>query len=195
VVELTGRPSVLIAIDGEMAKGSGRSIPAFDLHGALTMCSEHFERFGGHRAAAGITIESAKIPAFAAAFNRIARQQLTYDDLAPEIRLDFELPLSAVNDELFDLLRECEPHGVGNPGPVFFTRNVRSVGSVRKLNESGIRMRIKDGNTEIEAIDWDFGRRLSGIDLSMPMDIAYRLDREEYQGMARLQARIADIRQ
>lgn len=195
VVEQTGRPTLMIAIDGEIGKGSGRSIPAFDLHGALTECRDHFLRFGGHRAAAGITIETAKIPAFAERFNRIAQDRLSFDDLAPEIRLDLELPLSAASDELLDVLRECEPHGVGNPGPVFMTRGVRADGAPRRIGENGIRTRLTQAGGAIDAIAWDFAHRLSGIDWSAPMDIAYRLERDEYQGRARLQARIADIRQ
>lgn len=195
VVEQTGRPTLMIAIDGEIGKGSGRSVPAFDLHAALTECREHFLRFGGHRMAAGITIEAAKIPAFAEHFNRIAQERLSYDDLAPEIRLDLELPLSAASDELIDALRECEPHGVGNPGPVFFTRGVRAEATPRRIGETGIRTRLTQSGGSLEAIAWDFAHRLSGIDWSAPMDVAYRLERDEYQGRARLQARIADIRQ
>jgi single-stranded-DNA-specific exonuclease len=142
-----------------------------------------------------VTIEASMIPAFAEQFNQIASERLTYDDLAPEIRLDLELPLSAASDELLDVLRECEPHGVGNPGPVFFTRGVRAEGAPRRIGETGIRTRLTQAGGALDAIAWDFAHRLGGIDWSAPMDIAYRLERDEYQGRTRLQARIADIRQ
>jgi single-stranded-DNA-specific exonuclease len=195
VVEHTGRPALLIAVDGEMGKGSGRSIGAFDLHGALTECREHFTRFGGHRMAAGVTLEARRIPAFAEQFNRIASARLSYEDLAPELRLDLELPLSAACDELFDVLRDCEPHGMGNPGPVFITRNVRAAGPPRRIGATGLRARLSKDGSVLDAIAWDFAHRVDSIDWSAPIDVAYRLERDEYQGRSRLQARIADVRQ
>jgi single-stranded-DNA-specific exonuclease len=194
VVEQTGRPTLLIAVEDGIGKGSGRSIPAFDLHGALTECKHHFIRFGGHRAAAGITIEASAIEPFAAEFNAIARSRLTMSDLAPELRIDLELSLGDASDELLDVLRDCEPHGIGNPGPMFVARGVRA-DAPKRIGESGIRTRLRQEGTSLDAISWEFAPRIATVDWAAPMDIAYRLERDEWQGRARLQARIAGIRQ
>ena len=195
VVEETGRPALLIAVENGVGKGSGRSIPAFDLHGALVACREHFVRFGGHRAAAGVTIAAPEIPAFAEHFNAIARERLTLSDLAPELRIDLDLPLAEATDDLLKLLRHCEPHGIGNPAPVFLACGVHADAAPKRIGDSGIRTRLTAGAVSLDAIAWEFAHRVAGIDWSAPMDVAYRLERDEWNGRSRLQARIADVRQ
>lgn len=195
VVEETGRPAILIAIENGVGKGSGRSIPPFDLHAALTACRAHFVRFGGHRAAAGITIDAANIGAFAADFNAIARERLTADDLIPELRVDLDLPLGSATEGLLKLLRHCEPHGIGNPGPMFVAHGVHADGTPKRVGENGIRIRLTDDTNTLEAISWDFAPRVASVDWAAPMDVAYRLERDEWQGRIKLQARLADIHQ
>ena len=195
VVEETGRPAILIAIENGIGKGSGRSIPPFDLHSALTACRGHFMRFGGHRAAAGITIDAANIGAFAADFNAIARERLTADDLIPELRVDLDLPLGSATESLLKLLRHCEPHGIGNPGPMFVAHGVHAEAAPKRVGDNGIRVRLTDDTNALDAISWDFAPRVSTVDWTAPMDVAYRLERDEWNGRIKLQARLADIRQ
>lgn len=195
VVEETARPTVLVALDGDVGKGSGRSIPAFDLHGALVECRDLFVRFGGHRAAAGVTIDAARIDEFAERFNDVARSRLKPEDLSHRLHIDLELPLSEATDKLVDALKHCEPYGVGNPAPVFLSSGVSAAAAVRRIGESGIRTRLARGPAAIDAVAWDFSHRVGDFDWSAPIDVAYRLERDEWQGRARLQARIADIRQ
>ena len=195
VVEETGRPAILIAIENGIGKGSGRSIPPFDLHSALTACRTHFIRFGGHRAAAGITIDAANIGAFASDFNAIARERLTADDLVPDLHIDLDLPLGAATEDLLKLLRHCEPHGIGNPGPMFAAHGVHAEAAPKRIGDNGIRVRLTDDTNALDAISWDLAPRIATIDWAAPMDVAYRLERDEWNGRVRLQARIADIRQ
>jgi len=195
VVEQTGRPTLMIAIENGVGKGSGRSIPCFDLHGALTRCRHRFVRFGGHRAAAGITINAAEIDAFRDEFNAIALSEITADDLAPELRIDLELPLAAASEDLLRIMRHCEPHGPGNPAPVFVSRGVRSEGVPRRVGEAGVRARLVGDGGALDAISWDLAPRMDTVDWSAPMDVAYRLERDDWNGRVRVQARIADIRQ
>jgi len=195
VVEETGRPAILIAVENGVGKGSGRSIPPFDLHGALTACREHFIRFGGHRAAAGITMNASGIAAFAERFNAIARERLRPEDLVPELHVDLDLPIALASDDLARLLRHCEPHGIGNPAPMFLARGVRADAVPRRIGDSGIKARLTDDAKSLDAISWEFADRLESIDWSAPFDIAYRLERDEWQGRLKVQARLADIRQ
>src|SRR3954462_10431434 len=104
IVEEFGRPTVLIALDGDEGKGSGRSISAFDLHGGLSECRDMLLRFGGHRSAAGVTIAADRVAEFAARFNEVAASRLSEDDLVPELRVDLEMPLDQANPELEALL-------------------------------------------------------------------------------------------
>ncbi len=194
VVEEFGRPAVLIGIDGEIGKGSGRSISAFDLHGALSECSDLFTRFGGHRAAAGVTIPRANIDAFRHRFNEVAKRRLTPDDLVPEIRIDLEVPLEQVNEELEAMLRHFEPYGMGNPSPVLVARSVTLSGVPRAIGRDGMKTILQAGAGSLDAIGWGMADRIPHLPPGAVVDIAFRLERDEYQGVSRLQARIADIR-
>jgi single-stranded-DNA-specific exonuclease len=194
IVEETGRPAVLIALDGDEGKGSGRSIAAFDLHAGLGECRELFKRYGGHRAAAGVTIDAANVARFAERFNEVARARLTEDDLIPEMRIDLELPIDAANEELEALFRHFEPFGVGNAAPVLVARGVRLAAPPRIVGSDGLKLRLRTARGELEAIGWGMAARLPEISLGAPFDVAFRLERDEYRGESRLQARLADLR-
>lgn len=194
LVEEFGRPVILIALDGEMGKGSGRGIPSIDLHGALTRCEDLLLRFGGHRAAAGVTIARDRVADFAQRFNEVAASMLTPEDLIREVRIDLELAIEFANDELERMLRHFEPFGVGNPTPVLAARGVSLAAAPRLIGRDGLKLRLSTGVGELEAIGWGMGPRMAEFDTSRPVDIAFRLERDEYRGKSRLQARIADIR-
>lgn len=196
VVEETGRPAVLVALEAAgHGKGSGRSIPAFDLHAALGACREHLVRFGGHRAAAGVTIEREQLAEFARAFNAVALERLAPDDLVPELRIDADLPLAEANPELEAMLRHFEPFGVGNASPLLLSRGVRLASRPRALGRGdGVRVRLEQDGARLEAIAWGFASRLAGFAEGSVVDVAYRLERDDYRGETTLQARLADIR-
>jgi single-stranded-DNA-specific exonuclease len=193
IVELYGRPAVLIAIDGEYGKGSGRAIHALDLHAALGECSDLLLRYGGHRAAAGITIERGRIPEFTARFNDVCRSVLAPEDLIPEVRIDLEIAIDGANTELERLLRHFEPFGMGNPSPVLVARGVRLVAPPKLIGRDGLKLRLSAGKGELEAIGWGMADRFAEFDPAVPVDIAFRLERDDYWGESRLQARIADV--
>jgi single-stranded-DNA-specific exonuclease len=195
LVEELGRPVILIGLDGDQGKGSGRSISRFDLHGGIGACRHLLERFGGHRMAAGITIAREKVDEFARCFNEVARAALTADDLVPELRVDLEVALSDLTPGFEALLRHLEPCGVGNPAPMLLTRGVRLAAPPKIVGKGGLKLRIQtDIEEPLDAIGWSLGSRIRELDQSRPIDIAYRLERDEYQGVSRLQARLADFR-
>lgn len=194
LVEELARPVMLVALDGGVGKGSGRSIGAFDLHAGLTACRDLLVRYGGHRAAAGITIAPDRLPAFAERFNAVARERLTRDDLVPRLRVDLELPLEAVTPELEALLRHFEPFGVGNPAPVLASRGVRLAAMPRVVGQGGLKLQLARVGGTLEAIGWGMGDRARECSPAQPLDVAYRLERDTYGGTSRLVARLADLR-
>jgi len=194
LIEEHGRPVLLIALDGEEGKGSGRSISAFDLHAALTDCRDLLVRFGGHRAAAGVTVTRANIPELARRFNEIALAQLTVDDLVAELRVDLELPISAATLEMEALLRHFEPFGPSNPTPVLVSRGVRLAAPARVMGDGHLKLRLQTDAGELEAIGWGMASLASELDVAVPFDIAYRLERDDWNGAPRLQAKIAAVR-
>ena len=125
LVERFGRPVVLIAGEGDSWKGSGRSVPSFDLHAGLAACADHLERFGGHRAAAGLSIRGDELEPFAAAFAAHADGELLDEDLAPVTRIDAIVPASALTLELARELEQLSPFGLGNPDVTLLVAGLR----------------------------------------------------------------------
>jgi single-stranded-DNA-specific exonuclease len=194
IVEEFGRPTILIGLEGEHGKGSGRSISRFDLHAGIGHCRALLERFGGHRSAAGITIHRDQVDAFARCFNEGARAVLSPEDLVPELRVDMEVSLSDLTPAFEALLRHLEPCGVGNPSPMLVSRGVRLAAPPRIVGQGGLKLRLSTDQGSLDAIGWSLGARIAELDVGRPIDIAYRIERDEYQGVSRLQARLADFR-
>lgn len=194
VVEEFGRPTMLVALEGDTGKGSGRSISAFDLHGGLSECRDLLIRFGGHRSAAGITISADRVDEFAARFNAVARSKLTDDDLVPELKIDLEIQFDQANDDLESLLRHLEPCGMGNPSPLLLTRGVTVAAPPRIVGKDGLKLVLTHGDKRLTAIGWGMGPRLKELEEGATIDIAYRLERDVWQGDSRLQARLSDFR-
>jgi single-stranded-DNA-specific exonuclease len=194
LVEEIHRPVVLIALDGDVGKGSGRSIPAFDLHAGLSHCSDLLLRFGGHRAAAGLTVLSERVAELEQRFDAVASRWLGAEDLHPELRVDLEVPLESASDSMERLLRHFEPCGVGNPAPLLASRGVRIVGEPRIVGQNGLKLRLESGHSELEAIWWGAAERASELADGAVVDVAFRLEQDVYYDRARLVARLADVR-
>jgi single-stranded-DNA-specific exonuclease len=180
LVERFNRPVVLIAGgDDELWKGSGRSLPAFDLHGGLAACSAHLERFGGHRAAAGLSIRPENVDAFADAFAAHADAHLVDEDLRPVTRIDAVLPPKTVPSlELCEELAKLAPFGLGNPEVTLLAescelRDLAQVGDGKHL-----RFRVRQGG----AIAFGLGGQLDRFRVDGRFDVAFRLEANQWNG-------------
>ncbi len=193
LVERYCRPTVLVALEGDTGKGSARSIGPFDLHAALTECARYLSRYGGHRMAAGLTIERHHLDAFREAFNGVAHAWLSQDDLVPTQRIDVLATVDALDDDLERLLRHLDPCGPGNPGPVLGV-----VGGTMRFEKvvgaNHLRFTLDDGTGRIPAIAFNWADRVQPGWRDGPVDVALRLDRNEWRGRSTLQARVVDIR-
>lgn len=194
VVERTHRPTMMIAVQDGIGKGSGRSIAAFDLHAALLSCGDLLVKYGGHKAAAGLTIDAARIPEFAERFNAVARERLTVDDLVPRLRTDLDLPLDEADEAFERALRHLEPFGVGNPGPVLVARGVRVGAPPRRIGTDGLKLSLETGRGAMDGVGWGLASRAAELRAGASVDIAYRLDVNEYRGTRTLQAVVQDFR-
>ena len=193
IVERYGRPTILLAIEGEDARGSGRSISGFNLHGALTRCAGLLTRFGGHRMAAGLSLPAASIPEFREAFNAVAREELTPDDLIPTQHVDQVVSLGELDLDLERLLRRLEPYGPGNPTPVFGAPGV-TVRDPRIMKEKHLKFRLADDSGWLDAIGFDWADRVDPGWWQAPVDVAFKLEQNDWRGAPGLQARIAHIK-
>jgi len=192
LVERYGRPTFLIGWEGDAGRGSGRSIAGFDLHAALHRVGHHLEKYGGHRMAAGLTIRRERYEAFRVAFLDVAAQLLGPEDLVPAQRVDLELPLGLVSDELEKLIRYLEPCGPGNPAPVFGVRHARAVGA-RRVGTNHLRFTLDDESGALPAIAFQWADAIPDHWLADRLDVAFRLERDEWQGRVTLQARVASL--
>jgi single-stranded-DNA-specific exonuclease len=191
VVERYGRPTFLIAFDGDIGKGSGRSTSRFDLHAALLSCGDLLQRFGGHRMAAGLTIHRTQLDEFRERFGDVARQRLGPEDLGPEQRVDLEIGLHEVTHELERLCRYLEPCGHGNPGPVFGVRGVRFTNR-STVGNGHLKGVLEDGRTRLPVIGFQWSDRVSWLTDDL-VDAAFRIECNEWNGMITLQARLCAL--
>jgi single-stranded-DNA-specific exonuclease len=191
VVERYGRPAFLIAFDGDIGKGSGRSISRFDLHAALLACGDLLERYGGHHMAAGLTIKRDKLDAFRERFGGLARRSLGPDDLGPEQRVDLEVDLAEVTHELERLCRYLEPCGTGNASPVFGVRGVHFTGRSR-VGNGHLKGTLDDGHARLSAIGFQWADRVPWL-ADDPVDAAFKIECNEWNGQVSLQARLCAL--
>ena len=190
VVERYGRPTFLLALDGDLGKGSGRSITGFDLHSALHECADLLERWGGHKMAAGLTLRRENLAAFRERFAAVGRARLAADDLGPRQRIDVELALDEATIELEKLCRHLEPTGLGNPGPVFGARNV-IWGNPKVVGSGHLKGVLTANGRKLDAIAFGWADRAPN--LAAPVDVAFRLEENSFNGRTTLQARVVAI--
>jgi single-stranded-DNA-specific exonuclease len=184
LVERFGRPVVLIAGGDEAWKGSGRSIPAFDLHGALAACASHLERFGGHRAAAGLSIRPEAVDAFASAFAAHAEGLLMEEDLQSRTIIDAVVPRgTTLTLELASELRLLAPFGLGNPEVTLLVPGCE-LGDLATVGDGKhLRFRVRqDGRDAGGAIAFGLGGQLDRYRRLGRYDVAFRLQENHWNG-------------
>lgn len=188
VVERYGRPTFMIAIDdGGMGKGSGRSIAALELPEVLAECADLLERHGGHHMAAGLTIRADRVAAFRERFEESVRKRLPVGATGPVQRVDLEIDPAALDDDLERLGRHLEPCGMGNPAPVFGIRKVR-LERPQIVGTNHLKASLAAGQRSIDLIAFGWADRAAPF-RNGPIDLAVRLDRNEWQGRSSLQVR------
>jgi single-stranded-DNA-specific exonuclease len=163
MVEKYYKPSIMMATVDGVAKGSARSISGFDVYQALKRCEEKIIQFGGHKYAAGLTVELARLDEFREAFNQAVREMMTEELRTPEIRIEVEISLNDVNPRFMRILREFAPFGPGNMRPVFLARNLEVVGSPRIVGKNHLRFKVRQNGTIIDAIGFGLGDLLPRV--------------------------------
>lgn len=189
IVEKFHRPTVLVGVDAGVGKGSGRSIEAFHLHDALTRCAPHLSRYGGHKHAAGVTLDAAALPAFRAAFEAHAQEHLCDDDLVGRCRIEGALRPDAISEKVAQAVERLAPFGAGHPEPLFALRGRPE--RARTVGASGAHLKLDFGRN-LNAIGFALGGRLGLCEGEV--EAAVSLGFDEWDGARRLQLRIKDLR-
>jgi single-stranded-DNA-specific exonuclease len=195
IVEQFSKPSILIGLDNEIGKGSGRSMSGFNLYEAMNKCSELFVSFGGHEMAAGLTIKTDNIEAFRKKINTVAKDMLQGKELLPELLVDYKLEPSEINLQVAKQLKDLEPFGMGNPNPNFVCRNMqildkRLVGA----NSKHLSLNLYDGNSNVKAIAFNMGNLFNVLSSSKKIDIICCMDINLWNNNENVQLIIKDIK-
>jgi single-stranded-DNA-specific exonuclease len=170
------RPVLLFGLDGDKASGSGRSIPGVSLYGILKELADHFIDFGGHDQAVGATLSLTRFKTFRAEARALFAERVPAETLTRFEEAESELPIEMISEGLPGELSRLEPHGAGNPRPVFLARAVRSSGALLPVGERGLRGRLRRARGEIRCIAWQPGPALGSLAADGgPFDIHYRL--------------------
>ena len=192
ITEMYFKPSILLSYEDGQAKGSGRSIPGFDLHEALMNCLDSIEKFGGHSMAIGITINKKDLPRFKEELEEIAKIRKV-NEITPVIYIDAKINLNDINKDMVESLAELEPFGEANKMPVFCFKNLK-IDSIRSLSEGKhLKLTLKDNNTIINAIGFNIGALAEEYRIGDRVDIAGTLEINRFNGAENLQINIQDI--
>lgn len=187
------RPTVVLTQSGEVAAGSARSVNGFNLYEAIHACREYLIGYGGHFAAAGLTLLPENIEAFSTAFEKVVSDTILPEQLIPEIIIDAELNLEDIKTPFYNILKQMEPFGPENMRPVFISRNVMDTGHSKIVKEQHLRLVVKQKDTVLTGIFFRSAAFLPIIH-NGAFDIVYTIDENEWNGSTSLQLKVIDIR-
>jgi single-stranded-DNA-specific exonuclease len=195
LVDAFHRPAIVLSIEDGIAHGSCRSISRFDMLGALERCASLMIRFGGHRQAAGLTLEAGRIKQLRAAVNAVADETLGPEDLMPRLRIDGDLTFRGITGGVAAGVASLAPFGAGNPRPVFAARGVEIVDGPRKLQERHLKMALKQDGRIFRAIAWRAAEQRDYLtEHKSALDVAFSLEQNQYQGETYTELTLADLR-
>ncbi len=194
LIETWYRPTIVLTQSGEYAAGSARSVPGFNLYEAIHACREHLLGYGGHFAAAGMTLELNQVDAFREKFEEVVAATIKPEMLIPEIVIDAEIELKDIRQPFFDIFCQMEPYGPENLRPVFITRNVTDTGWTKIVKEQHLRFSVKKDNVTISGIGFNMASKYELFEQKKPVDIVYTIDINEWNGNSSLQIRVIDCK-
>jgi single-stranded-DNA-specific exonuclease len=195
LVDAFHRPAIVLSIDGDVAHGSCRSIPSFDLLGGLEASADLLTKFGGHKQAAGLTIETARIREFRSRINDHADERLGPDDLRPRLWLDGPLPFRGITAQVAEELASMAPFGAGNPSPLFTASRVEIVDGPRRVKERHLKMAFKQDGKVMRGMAWRAAEREEFVTGHRDaIDLAFSLEQDTWNGEKYLQLSIADFK-
>lgn len=195
LVEKYFRPVIIISVHDGVGKGSCRSIPKFDMYDALSHCQNVLIQFGGHHQAAGLSILPDNIPALERGLTSYAAANLSEQDYHPVLNIDSVVAMQEINSALLEELACLEPHGMGNPGPVFMCQNL-ALASVRPIGNNGqhLKLRVKSRGKLGDVIGWNMGGYSSALSNTSRIDLAFLPEFHEWGGQKGIQLKAHDLR-
>jgi len=194
LIEKYYRPTVVLTKSGELVAGSARSVAGFNLYEAIYACREHLLGYGGHFAAAGMTMMPDQVELFSQKFEEIISGSIAEHLLIPEIVIDAEVNFTDINQTLYHIITQMEPFGPQNMRPVFLARNVLDNGWSKIVKEEHIKFSLRQGNMVYSGIGFNMADKFPLLQLQQPLDIVFSLDENEWNGNKSLQLKVIDCK-
>ena len=198
LIETYYRPTVVLTQSGDMATGSARSVPGYDLYQAIESCADLLENFGGHTYAAGLTMRVDRVEEFRERFDSYVSQTIDPHMLSPQVNVDARIELSDINDKFFRILQQFQPFGPGNMSPVFESSGLVDTGESRLVGNEKEHLKLTltqpDTKNRYEAIAFQLAEHYPNVHNKQPFSICYTLHENIFKGVASMQLRVKDIK-
>ena len=192
ITELYFKPSILLCEEDNIGKGSGRSIPGFDLYEALTQCKNAIEKFGGHSMAVGISVKKENLEMFKKELEQISKER-NIEEIVPILKIDAQIDLEEINKEMVESLKELEPFGEENKTPLFMIRNLK-IDSIRALSEGKhLKLTLKGNKNIVNAIGFNLGELSNDYKIGDKIDVVGNLEINSFNGVDNIQINIKDL--
>ena len=192
ITEMYFKPSILLCEEDDLGKGSGRSIPGFDLYEALTECKESIDKFGGHAMAVGINVKKDKLEEFKEKLEQISKEK-NIEEIVPILKIDAQISLDEINKEMVNSLKELEPFGEENKNPLFVFKNLK-IDSIRALSEGKhLKLTLKDNKNIVNAIGFNLGDLANEYRIGDKIDVVGNLEINSFNGVDNIQINIKDL--
>ena len=194
LIENFYKPTIVLSKSGEIVSGSGRSVEGFDLHHAIEKCSAYLIGFGGHFAAAGLTLYEKNIIPFTEAFEKAVSENITLDQLTPTLHINAVLQFNEITFSFHKLLEQMEPFGTANMQPIFMSKQVYDAGDSVIVKDAHINFKLIQNNKKLYGFGFNLAHKFNIVQAKKGFDIAYKIVVENYQNKEYLKLHIVDIR-
>ena len=194
LIEKHYKPTIVLTQSGDVIAGSARSVNGFNLYEALHACRTHLIGYGGHFAAAGMTMEVGALEGFKIAFEQAVASRITADQLTPEIIINAELSIDDIGIQFYNIISQMEPFGPENMRPLFIAKNVYDTGYTKLVKEQHISFNVTQGKTNVRGIGYNMPELLKIVKSGKPFDLVFQLQLNEWQGTQSVQIQVLDLR-
>jgi len=194
LIETYYRPTVVLTLGEYVVGGSARSVPGFNLYEAIHACREHLIGYGGHFAAAGMSMLPEQVEAFSRKFEDVVSTTIDPSLLIPELIINTKISFKNITKGFYKIITQMEPYGPENMRPVFVTRNVTNTPWSKIVKEQHIRFVVKNEDTTLTGIGFNLAEKFPLLEMNKPIDIVYTIDENEWNGETNLQLKVIDIR-
>ena len=194
LIEKHYKPTIVLTQSGEVITGSARSVNGFNLYEALHACREHLLGYGGHFAAAGMTMAVDALEGFKIAFEEAVAARITEEQLTPEIAINAALPLDDISMQFYQIIAQMEPFGPDNMRPIFIAKNVYDTGYTKLVKDLHISFNVTQGKTNIRGIGYNMPEHIKLVKSGKPFDLVFQLQLNEWQGNQSVQMQVMDIK-